>query len=81
MPYRAVEGIAGGRMKINICREDTVMWLKNCSKTMICVNGKCFDDASAAGRYVMELSSRGEAVSVTRQLDMSQCFIPETKKD
>lgn len=57
------------------------MWLKNCGRTIICVNGKCFDNASAAGRYVLELSSRGEAVSVSRHLDMSPCFIPEGKKD
>ncbi|HEY7745821.1 MAG TPA: hypothetical protein VIA07_05740 [Desulfuromonadales bacterium] len=57
------------------------MWLKNCGRTIICVNGKCFDNASAAGRYVMELSSQGVAVTVTRQLDMSQCFVPEEKKD
>jgi hypothetical protein len=57
------------------------MWLKNCGKTIICVNGKCFDNASTASRYVLELSSRGEAVSVTRQLDMSRCFIPEAQKD
>lgn len=57
------------------------MWLKNCLKTLICVNGQCFDNATAAGRYVMELSSRGESVTVTRQLDMSRCFTPESKKD
>jgi hypothetical protein len=57
------------------------MWLKNCGKTIICVNGKCFDNASTAGRYVLELSSRGEAVSVSRHLDMSRCFIPGEKKD
>jgi hypothetical protein len=55
------------------------MWLKNCSKTLICVNGQCFDSASAAGRYVLELSSRGEPVTVTRHLDMSRCFSAEEK--
>jgi hypothetical protein len=66
---------------MNMSMEETVMWLKNCGRTIICVNGKCFDNASAAGRYVMELSSQGVAVTVTRQLDMSRCFVPEVKKD
>lgn len=57
------------------------MWLKNCGRTIICVNGQCFDNASAAGRYLMELSSRGEAVTVTRQVDMSRCFTAEGKGD
>jgi hypothetical protein len=61
--------------------EENFMWLKNCGKTIICVNGTCFDNDSAAGRYVLELSSRGVAVTVTRQLDMSRCFGPEAKKD
>jgi hypothetical protein len=56
------------------------MWLKNCGKTIICVNGQCFDSALAAGRYIMELSSRGEPVTVTRRRDMSQCFISEKKQ-
>lgn len=56
------------------------MWLKNCGRTVICVNGQCFDNASAAGRYILELSSRGEAVTVTRHLDVSRCFTSEEKE-
>jgi hypothetical protein len=56
------------------------MWLKNCGRTVICVNGQCFDSALTAGRYIMDLSSRGETVTVTRHRDMSQCFTAEEKK-
>lgn len=55
------------------------MWLKNCGRTVICVNGQCFDSALTAGRYIMELSSRGEPVTVTRRHDMSRCFTSEEK--
>lgn len=56
------------------------MWLKNCSRTLICVNGQCFDNASSAGRYVLELSSQGETVTVTRQLDLSRCLSGDDEK-
>jgi hypothetical protein len=45
-----------------------------------CINGRCFDNSSAAGRYVLELSSRGEPVTVTRRLDSSGCLLSETKE-
>ena len=57
------------------------MWQKNCEKIVICVNGRCFDNAMAAGRYVIELSSRGESVSITRRVDMGPCLIPESEPD
>ena len=57
------------------------MWLKNCEKIIICVNGRCFDNALAAGRYVIELSSRGEAVTITRRVDLSTCLIPGSEPD
>jgi len=56
------------------------MWLKNCSRTLICVNGQCFDNAASAGRYVLELSSQGETVTVTRQLDLSRCLSGDGEK-
>lgn len=56
------------------------MWPKNCGKLVICVNGQCFDNDLAAGHYIMELSSRGETVTVSRHRDMSQCFSSEEKK-
>jgi hypothetical protein len=36
--------------------------------TIICVNGKCFDDSLSASRYFMELASRGQRVSVIRRV-------------
>jgi hypothetical protein len=56
------------------------MWLRNCARQLYCINDRCFESASAAGRYLMELSSRGEVVTITHRLDMEACFTSGTKK-
>ena len=56
------------------------MWLKNCARPVYCINERCFDNSLAAGRYLMELSSRGEPVTVNQRLDTGACFVPGAKK-
>lgn len=38
-------------------------------KTIICVNEECFEDSLSAGRYFLELASKGLRVSVNRHVE------------
>jgi hypothetical protein len=42
---------------------------KNFMKTVICVNGVCFEDSSSATRHLLGLASQKLKVTVSRQVE------------
>jgi hypothetical protein len=52
------------------------MWLKNCARTITCINDRCFSDSVEASRYLMRLASQRIPVTVSRHEDVSACLIP-----
>jgi hypothetical protein len=47
--------------------------MRNCIRTLFCVDGICFDNMSDASKFLMTMASRGKKVTITRQIDTSNC--------
>lgn len=49
---------------------------RNCIRTLVCIDGLCFDNTPDAVKYLMKAASRRLPVTITRETDASTCIRP-----
>ncbi len=50
--------------------------MRSCLRTIICIDGECFDNIPDAGKYLLRLAAGRHPVTITRHTDARQCLLP-----
>lgn len=50
------------------------MFSRNCVRTLVCIDGLCFDNTPDAVKHLMRAASRRRPVTITHRTDTSTCL-------